>query len=181
MQESCSRPGSAKGINSSPNNNVKDSARDTLSQQSGTLAERDQPNSISLKGREMSSSKIKCSAKSSMASHKISKHRDRSFCLSQQIGRWGCISPSGMGKRSNLTVEGWLWLNVRCSPSHFITPSHQLNTGKALWGLLSVHHTSSLPLPPHCLHFSNMGSLPRESAQHELLQHDSFPQATGLH
>lgn len=83
MQESCSRPGSARGINSSPNNDVKGSVWDALSQQSGTLAEPGQPNRISLEGKEMSSSKRKCCAKSSMASH-----RNRS------IGPEASVSPS---------------------------------------------------------------------------------------
>jgi len=52
MREFCSRPGSARGIKSSPNNDVKDSAWDALRQQSGTLAEPGQPNSISLEGKK---------------------------------------------------------------------------------------------------------------------------------
>lgn len=159
MRESCSRPGSAGGINSSPNNDVKDSAWDALSQQSSTLAEPGQSNIISLEDKEMSSSKRKCCAKSSMASHRNSKHRARKLLSLSASGRirmyitiWKMHYPAEWEERhpycGGLTIAG---LQVPTKPLyHSVTSTGEgeKTTTKSLMGwdkdrerpLTNYHH-----------------------------------------
>lgn len=143
MRESCSRPGSAGGINSSPNNDVKDSAWDALSQQLSTLAGPGQSNIVSPEDKEMSSSKRKCSAKSSMASHRNCKHRARKLLSLSASGRirmyitiWKMHYPAKWEERhpccGGLTIAG---LQVPTKPLyHSVSSTGEENYDKSLIG-----------------------------------------------